>query len=206
MKILVLGGAGRTGSLITRAALAAGHEVTVLVRDPSRLESVEGLHVLTGDAKDPADMERALRGQEGLISALGSRSVLKSEIATAAAATFVPIAQTEQVRRVIVISAFGVGETRDQSSFLVRTAFSTVLRSMYRDKTDADDIVRRSELDWTLVHPVTLTDDGATGRLTATERLTGSEINKISRADVARFTVASLTSSEWSRKTVILAS
>lgn len=206
MKALVLGGTGRTGSLVVRAARAAGHEVTVLVRDPSRLTSADGLRVLTGDAKSRDDMDRALEGQEGLISALGSPSPMRSDIATPAASNFVPIAQAGGVGRVVVMSAFGVGETHDQSSVVVRAAFSTILRSLYRDKTDADAIVRRSTLDWTIVHPVTLTDDVAIGRVTATERLSGSDTRKVSRADVADFLVASLTSSEWSRKTVILAS
>ena len=206
MKTLVLGGTGRTGSLVTRAARAAGHEVTVLARDPSRLDPVDGLRVLTGDAKDHAAIDRALEGQEGLISALGSPSMLRSDIAAPAASNFVPIAHSRRVRRVVVTSAFGVGDTYHQSSLLVRAAFATALRSFFRDKTGADDIVRRSALDWTLVHPVTLTDDLPTGRVTATERLTGREAKQVSRADVADFLVACLSSSEWSRKTVIVTS
>jgi len=176
----------------------------VIVRDPSPLGSVDGLHVLTGDAKDHDAMDRALEGQEGLISALGARSMLTSDIASSAASNFVPIAHTRRLRRVIVMSAFGVGDTYEQSSLLVRASFSTILRSLYRDKTGADDIVKRSALDWTLVHPITLTDDVATGRVTATERLTRGET--ISRADVADFWSDVSPVSEWSRKTVIVAS
>jgi uncharacterized protein YbjT (DUF2867 family) len=206
MKILVLGGTGRTGSLVTGVARAAGHEVTLLVRDPSRVQDPEGLRVLTGDAKDRDDVDRALEGQEGLISTLGSRSVMRSDIAAPAASIFVPIAEAKQARRVIVMSAFGVGATYDQGGFLTRAAFSTLLRSLYRDKTVADDMVRRSALDWTIVHPVTLTDGDGAGRVVTTERLTGTENMKVSRADVANLLVACLTNSEWSRKTVIVTS
>ena len=206
MRILVLGGTGRTGSLVARVARTAGHDVRLLVRDPSRLDDVAEMQVLTGDATDRGDVDRALEGREGLISALGSPSVLRSDIATPAASLFVPLAQSRQVERLIVMSAFGVGATYDQSSFLVRVAFSTALRSLYRDKTVADDIVRRSDLDWTIVHPVTQTDDDRSGRVTATERVTGRETLKVSRIDVAEFLVACLTSSEWSRKTVIVTS
>lgn len=206
MKILVLGGTGRTGSLVTRVACAAGHDVTVLVRDPSRVDDVKGLRVLTGDAKDANSVDRALEGQEGLISTLGSPSALRSHIATPAASNFVRSAESRLVHRVVVMSAFGVGATYDQSSLLVRAAFSTLLRSMYRDKTVADDIVRGSGLDWTLVHPVTLTDDVGVGQVTATEHLSRRDGMKVSRADVADFLVSCLTSSEWSRKTVIVTS
>ena len=72
-------------------------------------------------------------------------------------------------------------------------------------RTDADDIVRRSPLDWTIVHPVTLTDDAGVGRVTATERLSGSESMKVSRADVAACLVECLSSSQWSRRTVVVA-
>lgn len=206
MKLLVLGGTGRTGSLVTRAARVAGHEVTVLVREPSRIASRDGLRVLTGDATVATDVGHALAGQDALISALGSQSMLRSNIATPAAEIFVPIAEFEHVRRVVVMSAFGVGDTYKQSSPLVRAAFATVLRSFYNDKTAGDTIVNRSSLDWTIVHPVTLTDEAATGIVTATDRLTGGQASRVSRADVAQFLVACLTSAEWSRKTAILTS
>lgn len=206
MRVLILGATGRTGSLATRAALAAGHEVTALVRDPSRLDSDRRLRVLVGDATVGADIERALDGQQALISALGSKSVLRSGIAAPAAKNFVPLAEAANVRRVVVMSAFGVGETSAQAGLPVRTAFATVLRSLYNDKTSADEIVRGSSLDWTLVHPVTLTDDAATGGVTAAERLSTRGAMRISRADVADFLVSCLASSQWSRKTVVVTS
>lgn len=206
MRILVLGGTGRTGSLVTRLARSAGHELTLLVRDPSLVSDAEGTRVLVGDATDRDAVGRALKGQDALISALGAPSVFRSNIATPAASTFVPLAEAEGLRRVIVMSAFGVGTTYDQSSLLVRVAFSTVLRGLYRDKTTADEIVRRSSLDWTIVHPVSLTDGVGTNQATASEHLTKDSRTTVTRADVAAFLITCLATTHWSRKTVIVTS
>lgn len=206
MRVLILGATGRTGKLVVRAARDAGHDVTVLVREPARLDSLDGLNVVAGDARDRTDMSRALAGQEGVISALGSPSPLRSDIATPAASNFVPIAQSGQAHRVIVMSAFGIGESRRQAGPLARALFATAARSLYRDKTAADEIVRRSDLDWTIVCPVVLTDDPGTGAVTAGARRTRAQSTTISRADVAYFLVSALTSSQWSRTTVVISS
>lgn len=54
MKLAVFGASGRTGRLIVRQALDAGHDVTAAVRDPARLTiSDPSLDVVTADLTDP---------------------------------------------------------------------------------------------------------------------------------------------------------
>ena len=81
MRILVLGATGRTGGKLVAAALAAGHDVSALVRDPERLGQEAGhLRIVTGTAEDTQAMERACAGQQAVLCALGPRSPRESRL------------------------------------------------------------------------------------------------------------------------------
>lgn len=64
MHVTVLGITGSVGGPVARAFLAAGHTVTALARDPSRVPSAPGLEVLAGDALRAEDLDRALQGAD----------------------------------------------------------------------------------------------------------------------------------------------
>ena len=72
MRIAILGATGGTGRAVTELALAEGHEVTVLVRDPSRLALIhDHLTVIEGDALVAADVDAVIAGQESVFVSLG---------------------------------------------------------------------------------------------------------------------------------------
>jgi putative NADH-flavin reductase len=73
-KIAVFGATGNIGGHVVREALSRGHEVTALVRDPSRLDADgAGLTVVTiGDALDADAIEAAVRGHDVVVSAIGA--------------------------------------------------------------------------------------------------------------------------------------
>ncbi len=70
MKVLVLGGSGKTGSLVIEQALAKGHEVTALVRDASEFKQ-ENARVLIGDATKQEDVLKAVEGSDAVIDTIG---------------------------------------------------------------------------------------------------------------------------------------
>ena len=75
MKLTIFGATGRTGRQLTEQALAAGHEVTAVVRDPARLAGLASprLHVLTADVLDPAAIVPAVAGADAVATAIGPR-------------------------------------------------------------------------------------------------------------------------------------
>ncbi|XP_077048979.1 flavin reductase (NADPH) [Agelaius phoeniceus] len=80
MKIAIFGATGRTGRVTLGLALEQGFEVTVLVRDPSRLPPGPAPHrVLLGDARDPRAVGAALQGQEGALIVLGTGNDLGTD-------------------------------------------------------------------------------------------------------------------------------
>lgn len=78
MKLLVFGATGGTGSRLVQQALQQGHVVTAFVRDPAKIRfSHERLRVVRGDILDENSIDAAMAGQEGVLSALGTRVSMK---------------------------------------------------------------------------------------------------------------------------------
>jgi len=210
-RILVLGATGGTGKAVVAQALALGHEVTVFVRDPNRLESNrDRLRVLVGDVTDAGDAIRAAtRDQDAVVSALGlGRSLTSHGLIARSIPIIVRAMEADSVRRLIFMSAYGVGATYRDTPLLPRILTRTLLKDMYADKNAGEDELRRigDGIDWTIVYPVTLTNGPETGRLRFGERLDLRGLPKIARADVADFMLAQLDDATYSRKGVLVSS
>jgi uncharacterized protein YbjT (DUF2867 family) len=200
MRILLLGATGGTGRFIVREAVAAGHEVVALVRDKARAGDLGGATPVEGDARDGAALTRALAGCDGAISALGTKvSPLKGvTLLSAATAALVEAMAKQGVRRLVCITRLGAGDSRGHGGFVFdRLILPLLLRNVYADKDRQEAIVRRSGLDWTLVRPMVLTDEPATGRVRATVDLAEIHGGTVPRGDVARFVVEELAAGRW---------
>ena len=87
-----------------------------------------------------------------------------------------------------------------------RIIFKTFLKNIYADKGRAEVVIRASNLDWTFVYPVVLTDGPLTGKYQVGENLQMKGMPKISRADVAEFMLQQLTGTATIRKAPIIMS
>jgi putative NADH-flavin reductase len=207
--IVVLGATGPTGRHVVRQALAQGHRVTAFVRNPDKLPlRDQRLRVATGSVPDDAEaVAEAVREADAVISALGvGQSFRPRGLMARSAPVIVSAMERHGVRRLIFLSAIGVGDTIRDTPLPLRIFSRTLLRAVYADKQAADDRVRASGLDWTLVHPVMLSDGEGTGRWRAGERLDLRGAPKIPRADVASFILAQLNDPTYLRKSVVLSS
>lgn len=208
MQLLILGATGPTGQQLVRQALERSHHVTVLVRNPSKLNMKnENLIVLTGDVLDEATLTNALRGKEVVLSALGKGKSLKSsDLMKKAVTNLISSMKAANVTRVVLLSAFGVGESFVQANFIQRLIFRTFLRNIYSDKTKADAVLSHTPFDWTLVYPVVLTNGQGSDNYQVGVTLPMKGMPKISRTNVADFMLKQLTDNTYLRKTAILMS
>ena len=62
MKLLFIGGTGIISSACSALAIERGHELFLLNRGKSSRPAPEGARILNGDIRDPASVERALKG------------------------------------------------------------------------------------------------------------------------------------------------
>lgn len=205
-KVLILGATGGTGRHLLTEALARGYEVTVLARRPERLPpAAERARVISGDVLDDAALTQAVCGQDAVVSALGVASSLKSRdlIARSVPAILRAMAAAG-VRRLVFTSAYGVGDTYRDVPLLPSILIRLLFRDLYADKALGEDMLRRSDLDWTLVYPTTLTNGPKTGKYRVGERLQLRGLPTISRADVADFLANQIEDTTNVRKMVLI--
>jgi len=207
-RVLVLGASGRTGHHVVTYALAKGYDVTAHVRDPQRLTlSSAGLRVVTARIPEDGDaLAAAIRSQDVVISTLGRGNSFRSEnLFARAMPVLVREMESAGVRRLILMSGYGVGITYRDVPAIPRLFSRTLLRGIYADKEIGEGHVLRSNLDWTIVYPPALTNKPATGRYQVGERLTLRGVPSIARADVAEFLVSQVEDRTYSRKGVLVA-
>jgi putative NADH-flavin reductase len=209
-RILVLGATGGTGRHIVLQALEQGHAVTVLVRDPRRLHlDSDRVRVVVGSADDEDAVASAACNQDVVISALGAGASLRSGGVIARTTPVILRAMERNgVRRLILMSAFGAGDTYQYVPLMARIMIRTLLRDLYADKNVAERALRRDggATDWTLVYPVSLTNGARTGRYRSGKRLSLHGFPRISRADEATFMLAQIDDTTYVKKGVLVSS
>src|ERR1700736_6747102 len=128
MRLLLLGSTGRTGAELLARAATQGHDVTVVVRDPRRLDARQRPErLLSGSATDPTVLDNAVGGQEAVLCALGPRSpveLLRCELMRGSVPTLVESMERHAVARLILLSALGAGESRACAPLSSRLAFA----------------------------------------------------------------------------------
>jgi uncharacterized protein YbjT (DUF2867 family) len=160
-----------------------------------------GVTVEVGDARDPEVVGRAVAGAQGVISAIGGQGMGRSTAITDAMTTIV--AGTPAGTRLLAVSTVGAGDSGSQFPRAVRMSVSVLLRNAIADHTGQERVIMASDLDWTIVRCVGLTDGPATGEVhVLTEGRVGG--SRISRADVARWLVGQLEDPTYSRQAVSL--
>jgi uncharacterized protein YbjT (DUF2867 family) len=196
MKILVLGASQGTGALCVKVALAAGHAVTAFARTPSKLDLTQAqLTKVTGDFHDAASVRAAVKGHDAAIICVSSTS-LKGFKETpdyfSRGTKFCIDAMKEYgVRRLVVLSANGVGDSYAAASWFQRTfLIARLLKYPYRDHEVQERLTRESGLEFVIARPTRLTNGKANGRYTRSATPV-SVPSSISRADVAAFLVES---------------
>ena len=205
MKVLVLGATGGTGRLIVRDAVVKGHSVVALVRSMARAD-LPGAELIEGDARNENILGRSLDGCDAVVSALGTGiGFRKVGLLTEATRALVTAMTRGGVRRLVCISALGVGDSRGHGGFVFDRLFQPLLLGpAYKDKNRQEAAIRASSLDWVVVRPAMLTDEPTRGSVRAVTDLAGVNGGKIARADVARFVVDQLTTDTWLRRTPVI--
>lgn len=214
MHVIIFGSTGGTGLATAAALAAAGHQVTAFARDPAKLPAIAGVVSVRGDVMNPADVNRAMPGHDLVIVSLGNsqnpfglllgaRRTTPADVCEIGTRHIIAAMQSAGIPRLLVVTAFGIGDTRAVLPLGFKLFYRTVLREHMADKERQEAVVKASGLDWTLVQPVGLTNGPATQNWFAD---TSGRIRRqqISRADVAAFLVALVGDGQYSHATVAL--
>jgi putative NADH-flavin reductase len=197
MKLTILGATGATGTCLTRQALAAGHEVTAVVRDPSRLPvpAQPRLRTVIADVMDPASIIPAIAGADAVISAVGPRGTGPTTVIQDSVRSIIAAMDKTGARRLLQVSGSIVADQGESPylRYLIKPlARRTFLRHVCADMRRGEDEIRESNLDWTIFRPPSLTGKTATGTYrTAIDRNLPHGFT-VSRADLAACMLARL--------------
>jgi putative NADH-flavin reductase len=217
VKLALLGATGGVGREILSQAVAAGHQLTAVVRNPSKLPA--NIDVVRQDLATP-DLEiltAALHDVDAVISAVGPNRAAQAGIVAPATAAIAHAMDCAGVRRLVVISAAPVGVVpsthRPQpprydpgDDLLMRYLLSPLIRRIfghhYVDLAAMEDLLNDGNLDWTTIRPPRLTNGPLTGTYrTAIDRNVRHGLI-ISRRDVAHLMLTVLQQRETVRHAV----
>lgn len=195
-RIIILGGHGKIARLATPKLVAAGHEVTSVIRKSEQVPTIESLGatavVADLNGRDAKSFAKLFAAQDIVVwsaGAGGGSPELTYAIDRDAAIASMSGAAEAGLKRYVMVSYSGASLAHGLSS---DHSFYPYAQS----KAEADKALRDSDLDWTVLGPSALTDDPATGAIEVqgADGRVGTELenDSVSRDDVASVIVAAV--------------
>jgi putative NADH-flavin reductase len=196
MNITVFGASGGTGTAFAEQALAGGHEVTAVVRDPARLKVAPDprLQVITADVMDPASIAPTLASADAVVNTVGPHGLGHTTIQRDSVRSILQAMRQARARRLLHVS--GSSTADDGDSWYMRfpvkpLARATFLGNSCTDMRGAESLIRASDMEWTIFRPPALNSKPARGYRTAIDRNLPHGFS-VTRADLAACMVAML--------------
>jgi putative NADH-flavin reductase len=208
MKIVIFGANGATGRLLTGQALAADHQVAAVTRRPAEFPLThERLNVVEADVHDAQAAGRAVEGADVVLSTLGVPFTRKPVNVYSDGVRNIAAAMSRHgVKRLVVVSSSATEPHHHaDGGFLMNRLLqplvtATIGKTTYRDMRRMEELVRGSDLEWTIMRPSGLFDaPGVTGYELHEDQAPGIFT---SRADLAASMLEQATQTRFVRKAV----
>ena len=199
MKVTIFGATGFSGQAILADSIKQGHEVTILVRDASKVQiKHNNLTVVEGNVLNPLTVASVLHHQEAVIQCLGVSGKGDGKPTTFisdATKVIVDEMQNQKIKRLIAMSNVGAGNSiAFQPWFFTKIIlpyFMKWLKVIIEDKNRMEPIIMNSNLDWTIVRCPNIVDKPAKGTCNATLDGKGLKLS-ITLSDLSKFMVDQL--------------
>jgi putative NADH-flavin reductase len=207
--VLVIGASQGIGLETVKQALDAGHHVKAFARSAESIAiDHHALTKIAGDALDDQALKAALDGIDVVIQTLGLKPgpeiMRRVDLFSRATRALLPAMTQASVKRLITVTGFGAGESRNRGGPLYRIGFNLFLRRAYDDKDVQEKLIRASDLDWTIVRPVILYDGARTGQYHVLTDPKRWRIGFISRSNVADFLVKQIDDDSYIHETPVI--
>jgi uncharacterized protein YbjT (DUF2867 family) len=214
LKVLVVGATGGTGRAAVEQLLTDGHQVTAFSRQAcERLTPTGKLNCINGDVMNSSAIDAVVQGHDVVIVTLGisenpfrvrllGTSGTASDVRSQGTRNVIAAMRKHGVKRLVVQSSYGVGETREMLRFADRLFFSLILKPQIDDTEIQEQIVRSSGVDWVIVQPVHLVDSDHVESDPFISATGESRAMKVARSAVARFLATAVWDSSYTGKSV----
>ena len=206
MNIAIMGANGGIGRQSVEMALEAGHRVTAILRNPANLPLRHpSLEVVKGDVMHPASFERYLENKDVVISALGVKSNGPTTLYSRGNSLLLDAMKKKGICRIFFISASAI-EISPLLPFYVRWVaryvVQKILRNMYNDLRIMEQLVKDSDMDWTIMRPPRLTNKPVTGHYRFAVNGFLKNCLSISRTDLAHFMIHNIHNEKTYKTTI----
>jgi len=193
--VVVAGATGRAGRLIVGELLKRGYRVRALVIPPFDPPHPEGfpterVEFVEADLTSVASLEKAVRGAQYLISAIGSKKPFNTaeneRIDNMGNQNLARAAKAQGLSHIVVISSIGAGDSRNTISLLYRLSMNLVLRA--KEKSEA--FIRSCGISYTIIRPGGYTEKELPDEIAFGEG--GKVTGRVKRSQIARVCVDAL--------------
>jgi putative NADH-flavin reductase len=209
MKIAVLGSTGFVGKILIHKAVAAGYEVKTLVRNPDKLNDIsDNIEITVGSVFDPSAIETTIVGTEAVLSTIGPprRNPGNPELYEKVMKDIVRIMDKHGIKRYIHIGGAahqgGENETWNFDRKFLRLFLTLFGKNILIAKHLEWEVLKSSDLDWTLIRPPRIANEAASGNIFVDEKYLKSL--KVSVEDLTDFILQQISSNEWIRKAPLI--
>ena len=192
MNIAIIGASAGIGLQTVIRGLNRNHSITSLSRSEIEIEEKKSLKMILGDATNKADLLNSIQNADAIIVTLGARKNMKSTTLFSDFSKLIVEIHIENKIEIplIFVTGFGAGESKNYVPWLVKMFLKYLLKDVYADKTKMEEIITNSDMNWTVVRPGRLLEDGLTEKYRIENTLfKGINIGGINRADVADFLI-----------------
>jgi len=208
LKLTIFGATSGTGKQLVEQALTAGSYVVAYARNPSKLDFMhKDLTIVEGELADQKMIEHAVSGADVVISVLGPRGGSKDKPITQGMQNIITAMNKYGVRRLIVSSTLSVKDPNDMADFKAKVLVNFVkltMRSAYEEIISVAEIVRKSDLDWTILRLTTLNNNPKSGEVRVGYLGKGEVGMRISRADLAEFMLKQIQNIKYLRQSPVI--
>ena len=209
MKIAVLGSTGFVGKVLLKKILEKGFQIKTLVRNPEKLGMYkEKVEFIQGNVFQTDKLEETVRGTEVVLSTVPpERNTYKPEKYAKAMKDMIAVLERNAIKRFIHIGGAahdGENENWTVGRRLLRLFLNCVWKPGLVAKQLEWEVLKASNLDWTLVRPPLITKGQPMGNVLADE--TNLSKTSVNVEDLANFMLELITSDKWIKKAPLVAS
>ncbi|MFC6637467.1 NAD(P)-dependent oxidoreductase [Sulfitobacter sediminilitoris] len=161
--ILILGATSGIGALAVDEAIGRGLSVRAFARSAGNLEKTDLIEPFAGDARSAEDIAAALADTRAVIYALGIKERLamlweEETLFSESTRVLIDAMKASDTKRLVAVTGFGAGRSRSAMSSIECLGHRAILGRPYADKDRQEAMIVESDLDWTIVRPVILTN------------------------------------------------
>jgi putative NADH-flavin reductase len=211
MKITIFGTTGFVGKVLIKKAIAAGYQIKTLARNPEKLEELKDkIEIIKGSVFESSSVELAIEGAEVVISTIGPPTGKPCDPTQyeKTMKDIVSIMDKNGIKRYIHIGGAahkgGENEAWNFGRKFLRLFLTLFGKQILVAKHLEWNVLKSSDLDWTLIRPPRITNEPALGNISIDEK--NLKNLKVSVGDLTDFILHQITSKEWIRKAPLISS